>query len=180
MTNTFAAIEGKSQHKQYIRLSNELNRGTLLEFTFADREHHSNQLFPRNEESESDLVGIARSNSSMTERVSGLPGATSREQKLIVNQGHLARSWDVSQRSTAADWNEWLKRLKLDLLRESSSPALRACAVSTRHPRRRRSIPCGIRLMLERVSEQYQDSWGVLFRKHFDRQPFPGDLTDLT
>ena len=71
----------------------------------------------RNEESESDLVGIARSNSSMTERVSGLPGATSREQKLIVNQGHLARSWDVSQRSTAADWYEWLKRLKLDLLR---------------------------------------------------------------
>lgn len=48
--------------------------------------------------------------------------------KLPLNQQQLARSWDVAQRSTAADWIEWLRRLRGDLLRESPSPSLRACS----------------------------------------------------
>jgi tetratricopeptide (TPR) repeat protein len=48
-------------------------------------------------------------------------------QKLPVNSQHLARTWDVSQRSTSADWVEWIRRLKTELLRESPSPSLRAC-----------------------------------------------------
>lgn len=47
--------------------------------------------------------------------------------KLSVNQEHLKRAWEVSQRSTKEDWTEWMRRLSVELLRESPSPALRAC-----------------------------------------------------
>lgn len=45
-----------------------------------------------------------------------------------VNQSNLKRSWDVSQRSTREDWNEWMRRFAVQLLRESPSAALRATA----------------------------------------------------
>jgi len=48
--------------------------------------------------------------------------------KLYLNQQNLARAWDVSQRSTATDWNEWLWKFNIDLLRESPMPTMRACA----------------------------------------------------
>lgn len=50
------------------------------------------------------------------------------QQKLQSNQQHLMRSWDVSQRSTASDWKEWLSRFTVELLRESPSSSLRACS----------------------------------------------------
>ena len=45
-----------------------------------------------------------------------------------VNQGHLQRSWDVSQCASRDDWDEWMRRLAIQLLREAPSPALRASA----------------------------------------------------
>jgi len=50
------------------------------------------------------------------------------QQKLHVNQQHLQRAWDVSQRSTRDDWEEWMRRFSVQLLKEAPSPALRACA----------------------------------------------------
>ncbi|KAK7025239.1 Serine/threonine-protein kinase TOR [Favolaschia claudopus] len=47
--------------------------------------------------------------------------------KLIVNQMHLRQAWDVSQVITAADWAEWMRRLRLEFMKESPSHALRAC-----------------------------------------------------
>ena len=176
------SIEGKGLNtQQYIRLSNELNRGSLLEFTFADREQHSGQQLLRNEESESDLVGIARNNSSMTERVSGLPGATYMEQKLIVNQAHLARSWDVSQRSTAVDWNEWLKRLKLDLLRESPSPALRACAaLAQAHPPLSNDLfHAAFVSCWNELTEQYQGSLVRALQSAFRSTTIPPEILQI-
>lgn len=46
----------------------------------------------------------------------------------IVNQGNLQRAWDVSQRVSREDWDEWMRRFGLQLLREAPSPALRATA----------------------------------------------------
>jgi FKBP12-rapamycin complex-associated protein len=40
----------------------------------------------------------------------------------------LSKAWDAQQRSTAEDWQEWLRAFSLELLRESPSPALRCCA----------------------------------------------------
>jgi FKBP12-rapamycin complex-associated protein len=48
--------------------------------------------------------------------------------KLPVNQQHLKKAWETSQRSTRDDWTEWLRRLSVELLKESPSHALRACA----------------------------------------------------
>eukprot|EP00834_Sanchytrium_tribonematis_P001859 NODE_49_length_31687_cov_0.791123.p1 type:complete len:2184 gc:universal NODE_49_length_31687_cov_0.791123:15256-8705(-) len=48
--------------------------------------------------------------------------------KLPVNQQQLKKTWEASQRSTAEDWQEWIRRLSVELLKESPSHALRACS----------------------------------------------------
>ena len=50
------------------------------------------------------------------------------QKKLPVNQYHLKSAWDASQKSTPEDWQEWLRRFSVELLKESPSHALRACA----------------------------------------------------
>ncbi|KAI5120260.1 hypothetical protein M0805_004596 [Coniferiporia weirii] len=47
--------------------------------------------------------------------------------KMTVNQQHLKQAWDVSQIVTREDWNEWMHRLSVELMKESPSHALRAC-----------------------------------------------------
>jgi FKBP12-rapamycin complex-associated protein len=46
---------------------------------------------------------------------------------LPLNQMALKKAWATSQRSTREDWLEWIRRFSVELLRESPSPALRAC-----------------------------------------------------
>ena len=48
--------------------------------------------------------------------------------KLPVNQQHLKNAWETSQKSTREDWQEWMRRFSVELLKESPSQALRACA----------------------------------------------------
>jgi FKBP12-rapamycin complex-associated protein len=48
--------------------------------------------------------------------------------KLPVNQTQLKKSWEASQRSTKDEWLEWIRRFSVELLKESPSHALRACA----------------------------------------------------
>lgn len=48
--------------------------------------------------------------------------------ELPVNQQHLKNAWEASQKSTREDWQEWIRRLSVELLKESPSHALRACA----------------------------------------------------
>ena len=50
------------------------------------------------------------------------------QKKLPVNQEHLKNAWDASQKSTKEDWQEWMRRFSVELLKESPSHALRACA----------------------------------------------------
>lgn len=47
--------------------------------------------------------------------------------KMHVNQQKLKMAWEASQRTTKEDWNEWIRAFSVELLRESPSPALRAC-----------------------------------------------------
>jgi FKBP12-rapamycin complex-associated protein len=42
--------------------------------------------------------------------------------------GSLRRAWESSQRSTKEDWAEWMRNFSVELLRQSPSRALRACA----------------------------------------------------
>ena len=48
--------------------------------------------------------------------------------KLPVNQLSLRRAWETSQRTTKEDWVEWMRRFSVELLKESPSHSLRACA----------------------------------------------------
>ena len=48
--------------------------------------------------------------------------------KSRINQTQLQRAWDVSQCASRDDWDEWMRRLGIQLLREAPSPALRASA----------------------------------------------------
>lgn len=45
-----------------------------------------------------------------------------------VNQGNLQRAWDVTQIASRDDWEQWMRTLSIQLLREAPSPALRATA----------------------------------------------------
>lgn len=45
-----------------------------------------------------------------------------------VNQRNLQRAWDVSQRSSRDDWDEWMRRFSIQLLREAPAAALRSTA----------------------------------------------------
>ncbi|KJX99355.1 phosphatidylinositol 3-kinase like protein [Zymoseptoria brevis] len=47
--------------------------------------------------------------------------------KLAVNQQHLKNAWEANQKSTREDWQEWMRRFSVELLRESPQQALRAC-----------------------------------------------------
>jgi FKBP12-rapamycin complex-associated protein len=55
------------------------------------------------------------------------PGASASTRQKI-NQSKLQRAWDVSQRTSRDDWDEWMRRFSIQLLREAPSPALRATA----------------------------------------------------
>ena len=46
---------------------------------------------------------------------------------LVVDEAALRRAWESSQRSTKEDWLEWMRHLSVELLKQSPSPALRAC-----------------------------------------------------
>ena len=50
------------------------------------------------------------------------------QKKLPVNQEHLKSAWEAAQKSTPEDWHEWIRRFSVELLKESPSHALRACA----------------------------------------------------
>ena len=52
----------------------------------------------------------------------------SAEPSTPLDQESLKASWEATQHSTRADWHEWMRRLSVEMLRQSPSPALRACA----------------------------------------------------
>jgi FKBP12-rapamycin complex-associated protein len=56
------------------------------------------------------------------------PHAPETVKKIQINPHNLRKAWESSQRSTRDDWTEWIRRFSVELLRESSSPALRSCA----------------------------------------------------
>ncbi|KAI9837156.1 MAG: phosphatidylinositol kinase- protein kinase tor1 [Sclerophora amabilis] len=62
------------------------------------------------------------------EHIDEAPFSDIGQKKLPVNQQHLKNAWEASQKSTKDDWQEWMRRFSVELLKESPSHALRACA----------------------------------------------------
>lgn len=79
--------------------------------------------------------------------------------KLPVNQTQLKKAWEASQRSTRDDWQEWIRRFSVELLKESPSHALRACATlaGTYYP-----------LALELFNAAFVSCWGELYDQFQD------------
>jgi phosphatidylinositol kinase/protein kinase (PI-3 family) len=48
--------------------------------------------------------------------------------KIPVNQDALNKSFVLSPRPTKDDWNDWMRRFSLEVLKESPLHALRACS----------------------------------------------------
>ena len=53
--------------------------------------------------------------------------SSSTRSRLPVSAGNLQRAWAVSRKVTKDDWLEWHRRLSIELLKESPSPALKSC-----------------------------------------------------
>ncbi|KAM9299260.1 serine/threonine-protein kinase mTOR [Gastrophryne carolinensis] len=53
--------------------------------------------------------------------------STTNLQKLHVSTTNLQKAWGAARRVSKDDWLEWLRRLSVELLKDSSSPALRSC-----------------------------------------------------
>ncbi|CCD24461.1 phosphatidylinositol kinase family protein NDAI_0D01470 [Naumovozyma dairenensis CBS 421] len=79
--------------------------------------------------------------------------------KLPLNQEALKNTWEASQQRTKEDWQEWLRRLSIQLIRESPSPALRACAnlVSVYYP-----------LARELFNASFSSCWSDLYSPYRD------------
>ncbi|KAF3491110.1 phosphatidylinositol 3-kinase tor2 [Arthroderma uncinatum] len=90
-------------HHNYHILVSKLQKGDPLPQDLNPNEHHSNLV----EDSAFADVG---------------------QKKIFVNQQHLKNAWDATQKSTREDWQEWIRRFSVELLKESPSHALRACA----------------------------------------------------
>ncbi|KAG9481906.1 hypothetical protein GDO78_010897 [Eleutherodactylus coqui] len=55
------------------------------------------------------------------------PMDTGPMKKLHVSTTNLQKAWGAARRVSKDDWLEWLRRLSVELLKDSSSPALRSC-----------------------------------------------------
>ena len=80
--------------------------------------------------------------------------------KHSTNPQQLQKAWDVSQRSTVSDWNAWFSRFSVQLLMESPSPALRACAVLAQAyiPLARELFQAAFVSCWMELSEQYREN----------------------
>ncbi len=100
---------------------------------------------------------------------------------MTVNQQHLKQAWDTSKVSTSEDWQEWLRRMAVEFMRESPSHALRAC----RSPSRCLSCPgirtfqCRLCVVLTELYEQYQSDLVKALETAFDAPEVPGDVVHM-
>ena len=109
-------VTNKVPHGNYSAIVAKLQKGEPLPQNLSPDEHYG--------EDEDDLK----------------PAEIAHKQ-LAVNQEHLRAAWETSQRSTREDWYEWIRRLSIELLKESPQHALRACfPLASVHPPTARAL----------------------------------------
>ena len=116
------------------------------------------------------------------EQYGGLPEDTSytniTSQRLPVNQQHLKSAWDTSQKSTKDDWQEWMRRFSVELLKESPSHALRACAslAAVFQPLARDLFNSAFVSCWTELYDQYQEELIRSIEKALTSQHIPPDI----
>lgn len=86
------------------------------------------------------------------------PLAPSLPNKTDVNQPLLKRAWNVTGISTKAEWADWYRRVCVEFVKESPSPALRACVVLLDA-----SIPVSKDLSRELFNVAFLSCWTLLY-----------------
>ncbi|CDS00383.1 hypothetical protein [Sporisorium scitamineum] len=101
--------------------------------------------------------------------------------KMTVNQQHLKQAWDTSKVSTSEDWQEWLRRMAVEFMRESPSHALRACrSLADVYP----ALAYGLFNVAfvscwTELYEQYQSDLVKALETAFDAPEVPGDVVHM-
>lgn len=111
-----ALASSRVPHANYSHIVSRLQKGESLPQDLNPDKHYALN------ENEPDLADIAT-------------------KPLAVNQEHLKNAWEASQRSTKEDWLEWIRRLSIELLKESPQQSLRACfPLASVHPPTARAL----------------------------------------
>ncbi|KAJ3138476.1 phosphatidylinositol kinase- protein kinase tor1 [Physocladia obscura] len=98
--------------------------------------------------------------------------------KLDVDMPRLKRSWDTGSKPTKSEWVEWMRRLSVELLKESPQFALRACSTlaSSYHPLARELFNVGFVSCWWELYDQFQDDLVHAITTAFNSPNFPPDL----
>lgn len=151
--------------------------GSIRSGVFVDYDNYASDLSPIALRASMGVIGDDNSPTLMATRHAG-NNSPPPIQKHILNQHQLAKAWDVSQRSTANDWHEWLWRFNVDLLRESPSPTLRACAPLAQNypPMAKELFHAAFVSCWHELSEQYQDSLVRALQTAFKSTTIPSEI----
>ncbi|KAG7341979.1 phosphatidylinositol 3- and 4-kinase [Nitzschia inconspicua] len=74
------------------------------------------------------MLTIGMERSALMDNAHNFDNVGHHSSRVKVNQAQLQRAWDASQCASREDWDEWMRRLGIQLFREAPSPALRASA----------------------------------------------------
>lgn len=76
----------------------------------------------------------------------------------------VLQAWGAARRVSKDDWLEWLRRLSLELLKDSSSPSLRSCwaLAQAYNPMARYSIPGLLSHLKWQMEARYYEEKGRL------------------
>ncbi|KAF9437779.1 phosphatidylinositol kinase- protein kinase tor1 [Entomortierella beljakovae] len=96
-----------------------------------------------------------------------VPQALSDSRKLPVNSAALKRAWDTTSRSTKEDWTDWIRRLTLEMLKETPSHSLRACTdmANAFPPLARELFNSAFMSCWTSLSEQFQEEFAAAIEK---------------
>jgi phosphatidylinositol kinase/protein kinase (PI-3 family) len=104
--------------------------------------------------------------------------ATGPHEKLQVNQLNLKKTWETSARSTRDDWMDWYRIFSIELLKESPSPALRACSTLAQkyHPLARELFNAAFVSCWTELHDMAQDDLVRSLEFAFKAPSIPADL----
>ncbi|KAG0356937.1 phosphatidylinositol kinase- protein kinase tor1 [Podila minutissima] len=112
----------------------------------------------------SDLVGMSDDRYVVT---SDVPQAESDNRKLPVKPVNLRRAWNTESRSTKDDWADWIRRLTLEMLKETPSHSLRACGelANSFQPLARELFNAAFMSCWTSLTEQFQNEFAAALKQ---------------
>jgi FKBP12-rapamycin complex-associated protein len=109
------------------------------------------------------------------------PSSQSGTSRHKANHRNLQRAWDVSQRASREDWDEWMRRFSIQLLREAPAPALRSAAglAQAYQPLARELFSAAFACCWNELSEPYRANLVHALKKAFVADVSPEILQAL-